>query len=298
MEHRIVATMPVRNEDWCLAYTLRHLLTWVDMVVVFLHACEDKSHAIVRHIDRQQPGRLSVIVEPDPVWREATHRQTMLNCARILGASHIVLVDADEVLTQNLVAPIRAIITQTRPDAILQLPWVCLARSLRQYYAAGPWFNNWVTTAFQDSPESCWQAPNGYDFHHRHPFGRPARFHRPITQSADSSHGGGLMHLQFLSERRLRAKQALYKLTERLRWPDRISLDKLNEMYNFAVYGSDLSRNPVAECHSTWWGDAYMEAEVERSIDINAAPWQEAECRRLVREYPHLREGLDLFGVV
>jgi hypothetical protein len=288
---KLIALMPVRNEDWCLWYTLPRLLDWCDEVVVGLHSCTDGSVEMVNEVSRQSSGRVSWYHVSDPEWHECQHRQRLLDTARSRGATHVVIVDADEVLTANLLHLIRPCVEEnTKNGHILQLPWVCLARGLDFYYAAGPWFNNWVTTAFRDAPEAHWKARDGYDFHHRHPMGLRPLFTRPVPQRE-----GGLFHLQFVSERRLKAKQALYKLTERLRWPDREPVQMVDKRYNLAVYDSNPAKLATSEVPRSWWPDRDGAQGLITAPDV--IPWQETECQKLVYAYPKLRDGLDLFGV-
>src|ERR1039458_4570452 len=141
---KLVATMPMRNEQWCVGVALRALLHWVDEVVVLDHASTDRSGEIVRQIAGENPGRVLILSESNPEWQEMRHRQWMLEEARLRGASHVVMVDADELLTGNLLDSIRGFIGGLPAGSILQLPWVCLARSLDRFYAAGIWYNNWV----------------------------------------------------------------------------------------------------------------------------------------------------------
>ena len=44
---KLVGLMPVRNEAWCLGFTLRVALRWCDEVVVCDHGCTDESRAIM-----------------------------------------------------------------------------------------------------------------------------------------------------------------------------------------------------------------------------------------------------------
>jgi hypothetical protein len=116
----------------------------------------------------------------------------------------------------------------------------------------------------------------------------------------------GLMHLQFVSQRRLRAKQALYKLTEVIRWPGREpnQIRAVDERYNLAVYGQYRAPAPheaglleaslTSAPMNTWW-KGYE--HLMRHFHPSGEPWQEAEVLRLLAE--HGREkfaGLDLFG--
>jgi hypothetical protein len=287
--------MPVRNEDWVLGFSARAVLRWCDELVILDHASTDGSSQIASEVTEEHPGRVTVLREDSPVWEECRHRQWLLSTARSRGATHIAMVDADEVLTANLLPSIRRLIERMPSRGIFQLPWVCLARGLQAYYAEGIWFNNWVSCAFVDSPEFHWQARDGYDFHHRHPMGiANPDFCRPVVQSpASAGHGGGLMHLQFVSERRLKAKQYLYQLTERLRWPGREPVSTVRARYCPAVYDSDPRRVATAPVSESWW-DGYADTVSELSPE--RAPWQIGECQRILCEHPQLADGLDNFG--
>jgi hypothetical protein len=293
---KLIAIMPVRSEAWCIGASLRSLLRWVDHVVILDHCTTDSTPDIVgetaradamRMPEEKRRVRITYFEDKDPTWREMAHRQRLLETARELGATHIATVDADEVLTANLEPHIREIIEALQPGELLQLPWIALPRSRKFRLTDGIWARNWVTMAFADHPDFCWKARDGYDFHHRHPVGSNLNFvQRPVQEDE-----GGLMHLQFLSERRLRAKQRLYKLIEKTRWPDRRTVEEINAMYDRAVYESCPDRYPSVEIPKEWWNE-----EDARQLRQWVIPWQEAEAERLLTE--HGREyfaGLDLF---
>jgi len=286
---KIVAIMPCRNEGWILGPSLRALLAWADDVIVLNHASTDESARILEEVRDEFRDRVFVLYEPDPTWYEMAHRQRLLGVARSRGASHVAIVDADEVLSGNLVNRIRLMIDTAPADTVLQLPWVCLARELGRRYISGIWFDNWVSTAFRDSAAAHWHSRAGYDFHHRHPMGVNWQAYRPIAQ-----HEGGLMHLQFVDERRLRAKQALYQLTERLRWPGRETVDAVRERYSPAVYQSNPRMVGTADIPESWW-EPY--ASLKQHLHLGGEPWQEVECRRILDEHPGIESGLDLFGL-
>jgi hypothetical protein len=325
---RLIGLMPVRNEDWCLGLTLRAALMWCDEMVVFLHACTDRSAQIVHDVaaefacDSAGRGRIFTMFDSDPKWSEMSHRWAMLNAARQRGATHIALIDADEVLTGNLLhgdllrpndafPPLlfRQYIANLPQGIILQLPWLALPRTTERYLTTGTFGKlQRVSVAFKDDPSMRWETRNGYDHHHREPMGAIGGVYTPLKPE-----DGGLMHLQFLSERRLKAKQALYQMTELLRWPAPRILNgvscktqeqlakRLARMYGKAVYESDplaYDSSPVPE---DWWSPyshlmRYLDID---GGDIDAEPWQEREVKRLVSEFGmEMFRGLDLFGVV
>lgn len=287
---KLVGMMPVRNEDWILGLSARVALKWVDVLVLYLHACTDGSHDIAVEIERDYPGRVAIILQDDPKWDEMNHRQDMLAVARQPGATHLAIIDADEVLTANLLPTIRGHIERLRPDNILTLPLYNLRGGVGQYHANGLWGNRIVSVAFADDPALHWA---GDTFHRREPQGKPLTMFRPVGQG-----DGGVMHFWGVSERRLLAKHALYKVTERLRWPEKDVRD-IDQVYSMCVNGA------IREDPKTWkyaptqlpWTDAYDSISGGR-LNIYRVPWQEAEVRRIVAE--HGREKfaeLNLFGI-
>ena len=298
---KLVGLMPVRNEAWCLGFTLRVALRWCDEVVVCDHGCTDESRAIMEELAKTS----GVVVREDreQEWNEMQQRNMLLTECRLRGATHIALIDADEFATTNLVdGPIREYVGRLHPGTMMELPLYnvrdCggVARDVfgLHYHSNGVWGNRLVATAFQDSPVLHWA---GDRFHHREPFGCGWNRKSPVSQSY-----GGSLHLWGASERRLRAKHALYRITERLRFPNKPSRD--------VEYTYDPATNPDSQLAKDlrlagpWtfaqvkpeWIEPY--ADLMQYLDIDAEPWQEAEVRLLLET--HGREkfsGLDLLGV-
>ena len=175
----------------------------------------------------------------------------------------------------------------------MQLPGYNLRGSLNRYHSNGIWGNRWFAVAFADDPRLGWSGDN---FHSRDPLGMTLRPYRIIGQGL-----GGVMHLWGASERRLRAKHACYKITERLRWPDKPLAD-IERMYSWAIKGEPGHRSygtpetwTYADVPASWWAPY---AHLIKYLDVDAEPWQEAECIRLIKEHgPRMFQGLDLFGV-
>jgi len=302
---KIVATVPVRNEDWVLGLSGRAMMRWVDHAVFLDHASTDRTPEILAQIAEEFPGRVTILNESGQVWEEMRHRQRLLDEARAQGATHIALVDADEILTANLLSSIRGMFEHLTIGNVLQLPWLCLRGGIRRYHASGVWGEQNVSTGFADDPALHWKArgPEGYDYHHRHPMGR---YMCPVQGVGRTWKGrdAGLMHLQFVSGRRLRAKQCLYKLQEVTRgWVSPTNtIDEINRRYNLAVYGNehklDLQMGfggGLREAPAAWW-DGYE--DLMQYFHPHAEPWQEAEALRILQEHGAAKfAGLDLFGL-
>lgn len=319
---KIIGLMLARNEDWVIGLSARAALMWCDALVVMLHRCEDETHETLcqiadGHLETDlSEARMWVMADDHESWEEMRLRQEMLKAARWMGATHIALIDADEVLSANLLPTIRGHVENIPPGQILQLPWLqfsgacphgvgkaslCASCCRFDYPAfvmtSGMWATQNVCAAFPDQPEFHWSARDGYDFHHRHPMGAkydpwecPELANPKRGQSMLRS--GGLMHLQFLSRRRLIAKQFLYQLTERLRWPDRDPISVMVNRYAPTVHESDSAKlSPVPE---SWWKDY---SHLMQYLHIDREPWQERECQRIIEENPGIAVGLEDFGL-
>ena len=310
---KIIGTMAARNESWCIGLTLRAALMWLDEIVVLDHASTDATMDVISDVAREQPGRVHVLTESNPVWEEMRHRQRMLDEARLRGATHICYIDSDEVITGNLLDPVHGqtakriygLFSICPPNSILQIPWLALRGSIGQVHVSGPWADNQVASfGFKDSPELGWKArgEEKYDFHHRAPMGRPLVPWTPLGNGnplVRQRRDAGLMHLQFVQGRRLRAKQYRYQLTERLRWPDREPVRMVRERYSLAVYGQHTpSPNPPQGLGPApldlWWGPY---KHLMHHLDLKQEPWQLAECEKIRRENPGIEQDLDDFGL-
>ena len=278
--------MPARNEELCLGLSLRVALRWCDEAVVLDHASTDETPAILATVGAENPGRVTVLTETDGTWREMEHRQRLLDAARARGATHIAIVDADEVLTGNLVDHVRDHIGALAAGRFLRARMLAMWRAHDQYRADGSVWSNRedLALAFPDWPQLSWHSDNGYDHHHRAPYGlHPLGLFLPA--------GGGVMHLQFASWRRLVAKHALYKMQERLRWPAK-SVPFIDALYSQAL---DETRLGTRAVQPGWW-KPYRDLLPHLKLDHE--PWQEAECRRLWADHGAATfAGLNLYGV-
>lgn len=291
----IVATVPCRNEDWICGLSIRAMLMWVDAVVVLDHASTDATPHILAEIAEEYPDRVTVLNETSPVWEEMRHRQRLLDTAREIGATHIALIDADEVLTGDLLPTIRGFVERCPAGQTMQLPWLCLRGSKDLVHRSGVWGEQNVSMGFKDAAGLGWDSASrgGYDFHKRDPMGRAFAGYRPLQ-----SRSSGLMHLQFVSDRRLRAKQALYQATEVLRWPGRETPGQIRKKYSLSVYGEEgpaRRAHQMATCPAAWWAPY---AHLIHHYRPDAEPWQESTLKALVAEHGAAKfAGLDFFGV-
>lgn len=282
---RLVGMMPCRNEDWVLGTSARVALEWCDALVILNHCSTDGSNGIIAQLLSEYGDRIRLSwCEGD--WVEMEHRQRMLDEARRAGATHLAIVDADEILSANVWQEVRAAAARMQPDQLMQLPGYNLRNNIGQYHANGIWGDRWFSTVFMDSPRLNWA---GDRFHHREPMGMALQPYRPIPQGH-----GGTLHLWGVNERRLKAKHALYKMTETLRWPQK-SHAEIDKLYSLAF-------DPRLDTRfAQHWSYAAVPAgwfAHSEHLHLNVIPWQEAECRTLFAEHGADRfADLNLFDV-
>lgn len=299
---KLIGLMLARNSGWVIGASVRSALRWCDMLIVLLHACDDDSEEVVEEVRREHPRRIALLHETSPQWDEMNHRQRTLDAARRLRATHVANVDDDEILTGNGFDEVRFAAARLEPGETLDMPWLCMWNGLDSYRADDShWSRTLVDVVFADIPGMHYKAAtDGYQHHARRPrgstgltrlWGRCEGLRRQRLMG--SAPFGGLMHLQFASERRLLAKQALYKMWEVIRWPDKRTVGEINTMYDGTALAPGLG---LAAVPPGWWEG---QRALREHIRLDAVPWQETECKQLwVKHKPQTFKGLNLYGVV
>lgn len=283
---KIIGLMLVRNEDWVLGLSARAALQWCDALYVYCHKCTDKTQEILDAISAEYPERVLRAWSEADDWDEMDMRQTTLKMGRKWGATHFACIDADEVLTGNLLPSIRERVLALKPTQALDLPMIPCWRSLDHYRSdESVWSRAYISMAFADDKGVAWKPEKGgYQHHHRLPYGVRAK--RELTHA-----DGGVMHLQFANWRRLTAKHAWYKCVEATRFTKRTT-EEIDRVYNQALDENNLNTKPVP---AAWWAPY---SQWIRCVDMKSEPWHTAECKRLYTAFGADKfRGLNLFGV-
>lgn len=270
---KLIALMAARNESWIIGASLRAVLMYCDEAVVLNHASTDNTGNIVLDVAEENPGRVHMIFEGDPEWREMNHRQRLLDAARARHGTHFVYCDADEILTGNLIPHIRRQIETLPKCGFLQVGMPCIWRSLNKWRDDTSVFGRALTMlAFCDSPSLGWKPKaDGYQFHSREPNG--ARCTARLSRDC-----GGQMHLQWVSWRRLVAKQTWYQMVERVMYPQK-PIDKIAQMYSHSMNEAGIN---LADTPADWW-EPY--GDLIQHIDGDSASWHEIEIKRMIDQY-------------
>jgi hypothetical protein len=280
--------MLARNEEWIIGLSARAALKWFDNLIVFDHASADNTASIIKMVSDEHPGRLIYIRENNQTWYEMAYRQRMLDAARGVRATHIATVDADEVLCCGVWQKMLPVVESLKPGEILSMPLLCMWRSINKYRDDNSkWSKENTPFIFRDAPGLYWRSNNGYDFHHRQPYGSINK------QWSGLKRDGSLMHLQFVDWERLKIKHVWYKMVEVIRWPGREPVSRVDARYSKAV---DESGMVLAEAKKEWW-ECY--GDIVNRLQVGHVPWHLQECREMMRKYGRDKfNGLNLWGVV
>lgn len=282
----LVAIMPVRNEDWILGLSARVALMWCDSLIILNHASTDKTADIIYELRVEFPGRISSSAVAEDQWDEMRHRDLMLRWARTCAAdatsaTHIALIDADEILTSNLISGIRERVAALSLGQMLCLPLYNLRGGLNRYHLNGVWGQRTVSVAFKDVNTASWK---GDTFHKREPDGVQWQRINFVQQGI-----GGIVHFWGANEQRLHEKHRLYRVSERVRWPHKdVSLIEME--YSQAERG----RPWMQDTPERWtfadtphgWLSPY--ADLMQYLKLDCEPWHRAEADRLIAEHGKL----------
>lgn len=283
---KITALFLVRSESWVLGCSLRAALEFCDEAIVLDHCSTDRTPEIAQSFGP------SVVYErvDDPEFREMTFRHFLLERARMRGATHIAMLDADEIISGNMLPRMRGMAADLSPGHCLSLPMVCVWRGLDQYRTDSNtvFFKAKTPVLMADHPSLDWAPrPDGYELHSRAPQGTRA-IYAPYTKAEQ----GGIMHLQWVSWARLIDKHAWCVLRERAFYGQRDTAQVINERYQRTLDENGMHLSPIP---AEWWAP-YMKWRDQ--ISLEGDRWHKAECYRLARQIGlGGMKGLNLFGM-
>lgn len=288
---KVIGLMTARNEDWILGLTLRGIMLVVEEMIVLDHASTDTTASLIHAVGREYPARLHYQRREDPVWREAAIRQRLLEDGRALGGTHFLVIDADELLTGNVLPLIRPALAALAPGDLLTLPWFPIWGSLDRCRRDGNdyWCANRTAYGFRDHPQTRYGAPPtrpACDIHTRAPL-TPGRAWKGWLDDPEC----GAMHFVAAGRARLVAKTAWYKMVETVRFGDR-NPERLNAHYDRDVDEEGLATISVPPA---WW----QPYEAWRAqVHLHRPSWYARDCQRMWREFgPAKFAGLELWGI-
>lgn len=287
---KLIGLMCVKNEAWILGLSARVALKWCDELVMVDHSSTDDTLTIINQLEREYPWRIQYSRWDDRgEWDEMEMREHSLLLGRKFRGTHFAVVDADEILTGNLMSSVKSWANGLGPGDMIDLPMIPAWRSLSKFRDDDSvWSRGVVSMLFRDDPSLTWQPQaDGYEHHNRPPAGIKTRI-RPLQ---DKKHGG-VIHAQWADWTRVLQKHVHYRMMEQVRWPGRMSPADLNAKYDQALNETGVS---LSDMPPPW-----LEPH-RKLIDLHYRPkgdsWYRWEIKKLLAAHgPAAFEGLDLKG--
>jgi glycosyltransferase involved in cell wall biosynthesis len=208
---KIVALLPVKNEEWCLEHCLKSL-SFTDLII----AIDDNSTDSTLEILKKYNCKVVTFETMTNVgWKEYEIRTKLLEIGREENATHIISIDADESCSLEFQKNARAFFGLLKPGQTLELEWLNLC-SKTSYKKP----KNFKAFGFYDDKIS--KYPNGF-------IGIP-RVPNTNIKPLRITRNNLIFHYQFIDSERCIYKQIWYMISEFLK--KERSAKKINNLYN------------------------------------------------------------------
>lgn len=203
---RVIALMPVKNEEWVLPVTLPALQNYIDDLIVLDDSASDKSASLVRKFGG------TVLTQEGGATDYSSFRSRLLNAGRNKNGTHFVWLDADEAFSSNFLTTFRRRLGVMSSGSALLLNWICLWKSpYRMRFDNSVWVRNFKDFVFCDDGSS--DFPQVTDHEPRTPVYRSRSNLKRIKTTE-----GVVLHFQFVPFQRFLAKQAYVQCREVITW--------------------------------------------------------------------------------
>jgi len=284
-QHKIVGLVPARNEKHTIAQCLKALSLFTDAIVYLDDASTDETPQIVESMAKE--CRIERIIRKKKWNRdEPGDRNKLLQAGREIGGTHFIVIDADEIITSNLLInnSLKKIIKKLKPGDRLALNWIQLWRSVDQYrFDNSIWTWNYKEVIFCDDKISFYSS----EFIHTP---RIPNITKGVSHKLEG-YKAGLLHFQFVNWNNLLIKQAWYRCLEKITNPEK-SIDEINNRYAPSKDEININLKPSDpdwfKYYSFFDFTIYQHDEKWRLKDIN--DW----ITKLGKEY---FSGLDIWDI-
>ncbi len=282
---KIVGLVPGRNEQIQIAQCLRCLAQFTDAIVYLDDCSDDDTLKIVKSL--RVECNIERIIEKKTWERdEPKDRNDLLNAGREIGGTHFIVLDADEVLTSNLLVNnvLREAILNLQAGDIIKLNWIQLWRSTEKYrFDKSVWTYNYKDFIFCDDGNCFYSS----DFIHtsRCPGNLKGKVY--TLEGYDA----GVLHFQFVNWRNLLIKQAWYRCLERIKNPDK-DINEINQLYAPSKDERGIHLEPVRQ----EWFSYYK--SFDKTIYMQPEHWRERQIIAWFNQYgKEFFKNLDIWDI-
>ncbi len=286
----IVGVVATRNGSLLIEACLRGMAPYTDAIVVLDDVSQDNTVEIVEHLAQELP--IARIIKKT-VWirDERADKWMLLKAARELGATHVIMLDDDEILSANCATDnwLKKEIAAMKPGQIMTFPMVNLWDSTEWYRddaLCSPHSWKWgsITAVFCDDgacnydTNPAW-GPSGSMHISRAPANRKRGDYPDTIKRFDITYV--LLHFKSVYLEDIRIKKAWYLMLEFLKLQEekkntQADIKKLNDFYDKEFAGMLATNDnihcapvPAAWTAYPWFDPAYFRrTNIWRQQDI------------------------------
>ena len=275
-DSKIVGCMQVRNEENCVEQALRLLKLYVDKLIVLNDGSTDATAQILQAL--LQEGIVDeILTNQISLWElgsESDNQQKLLEAVRAHGGTHIVWIDADEIISANCLDNnyLRNFILSLKPGESASLKHQNLWRSPYVYRADNsPYALFWRNAIFCDYPGASFSTSALHGS--RYPSPLPGKHYRVPEEYV-------ILHFQFVNWKNLLIKQAWYRCLEHVKKIQ--SVRAINERYRESKNEKGIVVKPIRP----EWFAGYQEIELlDVSVYDKPVAWRLEQVRGWFKKY-------------
>ena len=263
---KLIAIMPVRNEEWILRENLKTLSQSCDAIFVADQDSTDCTPEICKEFEK-----VHYLQYGTSTMGSENRRQILLDAARSYDGCNVILaVDADEIATATILDDPNwpLMLNSLQPRESVMLEWLMLWKHPRRYRKdSSVWANRWVHFLFRDDRVTDYAIGNWHEPRVPQAFAENARRFEPVK----------ILHYQFVAWERMLSKQAYCRMIELLRSSNAQPVT-INQKY---VVTKDERNMQVQEVAQEWldpW--LHIGADLNHFQNIEFC-WYDSEILRL-----------------
>jgi len=223
----VVCLTPVRDEAWILERFLACASLWADHILIADQGSEDAS----RQIARRHP-KVTLIDNANSRYDEGARQRLLIEASRAIpGRRVLVALDADESLSAGAQDNLEwRTALSAAPGTVIRMPWInLLPRGDMAWVPPEP-----IAFGFVDDGSTH----SGEPIH-------SARVPAPLGAPSIELSEVGVLHYQYLDEKRVRAKQRWYQCLERVEFPEKRPSEIYRQYHHMDAWPADqINRVP------------------------------------------------------
>lgn len=228
---KIIALLPVKNEEWILKETLSRLNNFCDQIIIGDQNSTDNSINIYKEFEKVE------VIENNNKFHNNNIRWKLLDKAREkFGINNLIIcIDADEIINPKVIDNIKEKLIDNNKAISFSFPWIQLWGNLNKYRIDSVWNNNYKSIIFFDNGNVEYKKEFVLNDH----TGRI-----PVCDLDIKLNKFPLFHLQYLNLARSKIKQVWYKCSELLEDNDP---KKINYKYSVSSEEGIILKNVPEE---------------------------------------------------